>query len=102
MVGVVPTGLGFYFLRSTPDLRPGLSHAAPLGLVPGGSFCIFPPLVRRTPARTPCSGVFPTGLGFYCLRSTPDLRPGLSHAAPLGLVRGGSFCIFPPLVRRTP
>ena len=92
--GAVPPGLSSVLFGLTPDLRPGLSHAAPLGLVRGGSFCIFPPLVRRTPARTPCSGVFPTGLGFYFLRSTPDLRPGLSHAAPVGACTG---CRVAPL-----
>jgi hypothetical protein len=31
VVGVVPAGLGSYFLVLTPDLRPGLSYVAPAG-----------------------------------------------------------------------
>lgn len=32
MASAVPTGLGSYFFELTPDLRPGLSYVAPLGL----------------------------------------------------------------------
>ena len=37
-----PSGARFLFIGLTPDLRPGLSYAAPAGLEWGGAFCVFP------------------------------------------------------------
>jgi hypothetical protein len=47
----VPSGTRFLFLLLTPDLRPGLSYAAPPGLERDGSFCTLRPLsVRDVPS----------------------------------------------------